>query len=44
MFEYHGQPYTKIDVDQAEWGAKKARGEGGEFGGLPQASFTENGK
>lgn len=33
MFEYHGQPYKKIDHVEEEWEAAKARGEGGEFGG-----------
>ena len=32
MFEYHGQAYKKIDVDQAYWNEKKAADEGGEFG------------
>lgn len=45
MFEYHGQPYKKVSLEAAEWEAQKARGEGGEFGGgLPQATFMENGK
>ena len=44
MFEYHGQPYKKVGYSPPDWEATKARGEGGEFGGgLPQATFTENG-
>ena len=45
MFEYHGQPYTKIEKSNEDWEAQKARGDGGEFGGgLPQAVYTDNGK
>ena len=44
MFEYHGQPYKKVGYKIPEWEAMKAQGEGGEFGGgLPQATYTENG-
>ena len=45
MFEFHGQPYKKVKFRPEDWAAKKANGEGGEFGGgLPQAFYTENGK
>ena len=46
MFEYHGQPYKKVAYgnDMVEWNAKKANGDGGEFGGgLPQATYTDGG-
>ncbi len=33
MFTYHGQKFKKNDQDFAEWEARKARGDGGEFGG-----------
>ena len=45
MFEFHGQDYRKIGEDAPGWEAKKARGEGGEFGGgLPYAEITLAGK
>ena len=45
MFEYHGQQYAKIDETPEGWEARKARGEGGEFGGgLPYAEITVNGQ
>ena len=45
MFEFHGQPYQKIEKSNEDWEAQKARGDGGEFGGgLPQAIYMENGK
>ena len=41
MFEYHGQPYVKIDIKPEAWNERKSCGEGGEFdgGGLPQVQF-----
>lgn len=46
MFVYHGQKFTKRDQDIAGgWEARKAAGDGGEFGGgLPQAFITDKGK
>ena len=45
MFEYHGQPYEKVDETQEGWEQKKAAGGGGEFGGgLPFAIVSENGQ
>ena len=45
MFEYHGQPYTKVDREFGEWEQAKANGEGDGFGGgLPQAFITVNGE
>ena len=45
MFEYHGQPYKKNEETPESWEAKKAAGQGGEFGGgLPQAQCTIQGK
>ena len=45
MFEYHGQPSEKTDLDFGGWEARKAQGDGGEFGGgLPQAFVQIDGK
>ena len=45
LFEYHGQPNVKISEEPESWEAKKAAGEGGEFGGgLPYAMVTVNGQ
>lgn len=45
MFEYHGQPHNKKCYTQEEWGALKAAGNVGEFGGgLPQANIMVNNK
>ena len=45
MFEYHGQAYKKIDETPEGWEAKKAAGQGGEFGGgLPYAECKVQGK
>ena len=35
MFEYHGQPYEKISIEQAEWGQLKGKPGAGEFNSLP---------
>lgn len=44
MFEYHGQPYKKVSYSFPDWETQKSQGKGGEFGGgLPQATYTENG-
>ena len=40
MFEYHGQPYKKVEYSFPDWEAQKNAGNAGEFGGgLPQASY-----
>ena len=45
MFEYHGQAYKKIEETPEGWEAKKAAGQGGEFGGgLPYAECKVGGK
>jgi hypothetical protein len=46
QWDYHGQPHQKkaYPADAVEWGAKRARGEGGEFGGLPQVDMVVKGK
>ena len=45
MFEYHGQQYKKIGHAPPAWEAKKAAGNGGEFGGgLPQIDLNAGGK
>ena len=45
MFTFVGQPFKKNDQDFGPWEARKAAGDGGEFGGgLPQAFFTDNDK
>ena len=44
MFTYHGQANNKKCWDFAGWGAAKAAGNVGEFGGLPMATVVVNGK
>ena len=42
MFAYHGHPYHKEVASFDEWNERKARGDGGEFGGgLPQVFFRD---
>ena len=44
MFEYHGQKYEKTCETFETWAAKKAAGQGGEFGGLPYTECEIGGK
>ena len=44
MFEYHGQPYEKINIEQMEWSAQKGRPEAGEFNSLPMIEIESRGQ
>ena len=43
MFEYHGQPYRKINVDQEQWSSMKDTEEAGEFNSLPMVKIYTRG-
>ena len=35
LLEHKGASYEKIEISQEAWGARKAAGDTGEFGGMP---------
>ena len=44
MFEYHGQRYTKSDVNDEAWKKFKQTGHAGEFSCLPIITLTNKGR
>ena len=43
MFEYHGQPYEKVSIEQSAWASIKGTDEAGEFKCLPKVTVNISG-
>ena len=44
MFEYHGQPYEKVSIEQSDWAGMKGTEQAGEFNCLPKVTVNVSGQ